>query len=260
MGKGSSSQSTSQASNTQVADSRVGVSDQGIYAGAGAAVSQGNDFRTFDDNSSFSVATDNRVFDSRDLSDNSSFSSVSNDSRDFSETYTSTDNRDLSDRSSFAYSDSSTKTTNITNSDPEVAKAGLGAAVELSQQSGRLFQSALNFGESVTGEAFKASNSTVEAGFRAVGDANKRSLDFATATNQGAGQLVAQVTEQALGYVAKSADADRAFAAEFTGRVFDTAKSADQANVEKIVRAGTIVAGIVGAVLAAKFIFGKAKQ
>lgn len=256
MAGGGSKQQSSTSSATSIVDQRVGVADDGIYAGAGASVVEGNDFRTFDDHSSFEL------------------------------TSVTTDSRDFSDNSQFHYTDSSQ--TYVTTADPEVAKAaiaaseaaataaaaaadrastaaektataGLSAAVELSRQSTGLFESALGFGEAATSEAFRTANVLTEAGFGAVADANERSLDFARDTQAGAVSLIGDVIGRAFSAVTQSADADRAFASEFTGRIFETTKSADQQNVEKIVKAVTVVLGLIVAAWAGVRIFGKAR-
>lgn len=210
MAKGSSSQSSTSSTATSVTDQRVGVADQGVNATSGSVVQQGNDFRAFDDHSSFSV--------------------------------TSTDSRDMSDHS----------VTNITTLDAEVTKAAIEGNVAVTkaatEQGTQMLESVLNYGDSVTDKAFKFSNGITEAGFSAVTDANKRSLEFG-----------ATALQTAVDAVTKSADADRAFASEFTGRIFETAKSADQANVEKIVKAITVILGVIAAAWAARSIFGKSK-
>ena len=216
MAKGSSSQQSSSSTATSVTDQRVGVADQGVYAGAGAEVTQGNDFRTFDDHSSFSVQA--------------------NDSRQF----TTVDSRQFVDQS----------VTNVTTLDGEVAREAIAAtaatAKSATEQNTKLLESALDFGEAVTGDAFKTQNQVVEQGFSAVTTASQSAIGFA------AGAL-----KTAVDAVTKSADADRAFASEFTGRIFDTAKSADQANVEKIIKAVTVIIGLLAAAWAGKAIFGR---
>lgn len=224
MAKGSSSQQSSTSTATSVTDNRVGVADQGVYAGAGATVAQGNDFRSFDDHSVFSVQ--------------------------------STDSRDMSDRSTNDYSDrrvdNSTTTTNITTLDAEVAgraiDASAASAKAATEGSTAMLDAALRFGDSVTSEAFKNQNSLVESGFGVVSEANKRSLDF------GASALKTVVDA-----VTKSADADRAFASEFTGRIFDTQKGADQANTEKLIKAAMVIVGIIAAAFTARSLFGKSR-
>lgn len=264
--------SNKQQSSTQTAttnnDNRIGVGDQGILAGDGAQV--GNDNRTFDDHSSFAITSD---------SSNRSTNSTKN-----------VDKRDFSDRSSFSSVDN--RVTNITSLDPEVAKAAANAAARASEQSSaaskaasesnrdvalraldtsaslagsgeRLLGAALNYGDSVSERAFEfggksldASSDALKGALNESGNARADALTF----GDRAIKALSGVFDTAVNLVAKGAKEDREFAGEFVGRVFDTTKSADQQNTEKIVKMATILGGIALGAWAAIAVFGKGKR
>ncbi len=267
----SNRQSASTTNATTNNDNRVGVGDNGILAGDGANV--GNDNRDFTDNSSLSItstantSTSNSNNDNRDFSDRSSFNLVSTDNR------VSIDARDFSDRSSFSSVDN--RVTNITSSDPEVAKAAAEAArraaaaaeasslassevsreiaaraldtsAALAGSGTKLLESALNYGDAVSARSAE-SNKT----------ATRDALTFAGSAGQSAFDIVSDVVGKAVSAVTKSAEQDREFAGAFVGKVFETTKSADQQNTEKIVTAGTTVGLAVAAVWGLAKIFGK---
>ncbi|MEY2878324.1 MAG: hypothetical protein RLZZ15_704 [Verrucomicrobiota bacterium] len=233
-----SSQSSSTATSNVSNDNRVGVGDNGVLVGDGSSV--GNDNRKFDDHSSFAVtsnqATTNTTTntttgsnnDNRKFDDHSSFavSTQSNDShnRTTVDNHSVVDNRNLSDNSVYQATDN--RVTNITNNslDASVARGAIDASQMLAGEAGKMLAASYNFGDQISARSYAASQ-----------EALKLAVD---SVSTGAAQ-------------------DRAFAGEFLGKVFETTKSADQQTTAGLVKAVTVIVGIVAAVFAAVRIFGR---
>jgi hypothetical protein len=249
----SNRQSTSSTQSTANYDNRIGVGDQGILAGDGANV--GNDNRDFTDNSALTVTSNTATTttttgsnnDNRDLSDNSVFSVVSTDNRSSS----TVDSRDFSDRSSFSSVDN--RVTNITSADPEIVRAAAAASEASARYSALSASAASDVAREIGSQALDTA-----AGFAGAGSALvESSLRFGDAVTERSQAGILDVFKTAAGIVADSAREDREFAGAFVGKVFETTKSADQQNTEKLVKAGTVVAGIAGAAFVLSKIFGK---
>lgn len=266
----SSRQTQTQNTATTNNDNRVAVGDQGVLAGNGANV--GNDNRTFDDHSSFSITSDSSVRNSNSGNDNRSFDDHSSFFVDGSNrsvtTTTTTDNRDFSDRSTFNSTDN--RVTNITTADPAVAAAAARASEQSALASGRAAEASNETARAIAALALGSADRLAGAGTElfdaalAYGDSvgersagtTRDAFQFAGQAGEGALGFISGAFDKAVDAVTKSAKEDRDFAGAFVGKVFETTKSADQQNTEKIVKAATVLGVAAAVIFGAVKIFG----